>query len=406
VAAGLAGVTWTAPVQAADDLTAQVVNVWTAAGERNAKLELVKAYEAAGGKWEDVAVAGSGGPLRTTINRILAGDPPTAGQFSSSRDYYDLLDKGQLADIEEVAVAEHWRDHLPPAVVDAISYKGKIYMAPVNIHTPNWIWYNKDILAKAGVEEPKAIDDSFFAAMDKIKAAGFIPFAFAGQPAQERFVFEGVFLSLGGAEHWNKVWKDKDEAAIRSDLTKQIFTNFKRLHDYVDEGYAGRSWNPTINMVISGKAAFDILGDWAKAEFAAAGDTPEKEFGCVLIGDTTIIHGDMFGFPLQNGATGPTAAQKLLAKVVLEPDVQRDFNTFKGASPARTDADTSSYDACSQKTLAAFKAGRVVGNARTFMNPPAVGDYMDLISEYFDSPEMTADEAVDRFADIVMNGLD
>jgi len=93
-AAGLASFAYLTPVIAADDLTAQVVHVWTAAGERKAAQVLATAYEKAGGKWVDVAVAGSGGPLRTTINRILAGDPPSAGQFSSSRDYYDMLDKG------------------------------------------------------------------------------------------------------------------------------------------------------------------------------------------------------------------------------------------------------------------------------------------------------------------------
>jgi glucose/mannose transport system substrate-binding protein len=90
---------------------------------------------------------------------------------------------------------------------------------------------------------------------------------------------------------------------------------------------------------------------------------------------------------------------------VLRPDVQKEFNIFKGASPSRTDADTASYDACAQKTLTAFKAGRVIGNARSYMNPPAVGDYMDLLVEYFDSPGMTADQAVDRFAKIVLNAL-
>jgi glucose/mannose transport system substrate-binding protein len=405
VAAGLAGVAYLTPVNAADDLTAQVVHVWTAAGERKAALVLATAYEKAGGKWVDVAVAGAGGPLRTTINRILAGDPPSAGQFSSSRDYYDMLDKNQLADIDDVAKAQKWADKLPPAVLEAISYKGKVYLAPVNIHTPNWIWYNKAVLAKAGAAEPKKLDDTFFAALDKVKAAGFTAFALAGQPSQERFVFEAFMLSLGGPDHWNKVWKDKDEKSIRSDLQKQIFTNFKRLSGYVDQGYSGRAWNPTINMVIAGQAGFDILGDWAKAEFAAAGQTAEKEFGCVIAGDYAIIHGDMFGFPLQKGATGSTPAQKLLAEVVVRPDVQREFNIFKGATPARTDADTNGFDPCSQKALGAFKAGKVVGNARSFMNPPAVGDYMDLLVEYFDSPSMTADQAVDRFAKIVLNAL-
>jgi glucose/mannose transport system substrate-binding protein len=402
--AAIASVFSAAPLFA-QDLTADVVHVWTSAGERGAAAVLAKRFTDAGGKWVDDAVAGSTGPVRTSVSRILAGDPPSATQFSSSRDHVDLLDKGMLMDVDSVATAEHWRDVLPEPLIDAISSNGKIYLAPVGVHVPNWIWYNKAVLEKVGIQPPTTLDDSFFAALDKVKAAGIIPFALSGQPAQERFVFEGFMLGLGGQEYWNAVWRKKDDAVIRSDKTRHVFESFKRLKGYVDEGYAGRAWNPTLNMVITGQAAFDVLGDWAKAEFAAAGKTIGKDFDCSLIANTMIIHGDFFGFPVENNPD-KTKAQLLLAKVVEDPETQKEFAKAKGAIPPRTDVDVAGFDSCAQKAVSAFRdPTRVVGNARSYLSPAAVGDYIDLLSEYFDDPDMTSDQAVDKFADIVENGL-
>lgn len=287
-AAALVNAFATAPLLA-QELSADVVHVWTSAGERGAAAVLAKRFTDAGGKWVDGAAAGSAGPVRASVSRILAGDPPGATQFSSSRDYVDLLDKGMLMDVDAVATQENWRKVLPEPLLDAISSNGKVYLAPVGVHVPNWIWYNKAVLEKVGVQPPTTLDDSFFATLDKVKAAGIVPFAFSGQPAQERFVFEGFMLGMGGQEYWNAVWRKKDDATIRSDKTRHIFENFKRLRAYVDEGYAGRAWNPTLNMVITGQAAFDVLGDWAKAEFAAAGKKIGTDFDCALIANTMII---------------------------------------------------------------------------------------------------------------------
>ena len=45
------------------------------------------------------------------------------------------------------------------------------------------------------------------------------------------------------------------------------------LRALVDEGSPGRKWNDATNMVITGQAAMQVMGDWAKGEFIAAGLT-------------------------------------------------------------------------------------------------------------------------------------
>ena len=44
----------------------------------------------------------------------------------------------------------------------------------------------------------------------------------------------------------------------------------RQLRGLADEGSAGRNWNDTTSLVITGKAAMQFMGDWAKGEFVNA----------------------------------------------------------------------------------------------------------------------------------------
>ena len=71
--------------------------------------------------------------------------------------------------------------------------------APVNIHSSNWIWANKDVLAKAGVTaEPKTFEE-FIAAAEKVQKAGFVAIAHGGQPWQEATIFDSIVLSTAAS---------------------------------------------------------------------------------------------------------------------------------------------------------------------------------------------------------------
>ena len=58
------------------------------------------------------------------------------------------------------------------------------------------------------------------------------------------------------------------------------------MRGLVDPGSPGRNWNDATALVITNKAAMHFNGDWAKGEFTAAGQTPGKEYGCTLVGDS------------------------------------------------------------------------------------------------------------------------
>jgi len=124
-------------------------------------------------------------------------------------------------------------------------------------------------MEKIGGTEPKNFDE-FVALLDKAKKAGVIPLALGGQPWQEATMFDSIVASTGGTDFYKKAFIDLDEGALKSDTMKRAFDNLGKLRDYVDPNYAGRDWNLATAMVIRGDALVQVMGDWAKGEFAAA----------------------------------------------------------------------------------------------------------------------------------------
>ena len=94
-----------------------------------------------------------------------------------------------------------------------------------------------------------------------------------------------------------------------------------------------------------------IVGDWASADFTTAHMTFGKDYGCQMAPgnqDAYVMTVDVFVFPKTNKPDQVQAAQDKLAKVMMDPAVQTAFNAFKGALPARLDANIAGLDACAK----------------------------------------------------------
>jgi len=375
---------------------AEVIHWWTSGGESAAVKELADAYNKAGGNWVDAAVAGGEAARAAAINRIAGGNPPTAAQFNTSKQYHDIIAEGMLNDIDAVAAKENWDKILPKPVIDSVKIKGHYYAVPVNIHNPTWFWYSKAALQKAGVtSEPKSMDE-FFAALDKLKAAGLVPLALGGQSWQEFITFYSVVLHVGGKDAYLKYFRDHDPKSVDSPDFRKALTALKKLHNYVDAGSPGRNWNDATAMLITGKAGFQIMGDWAKGEFEGAKMTAGKEFGCFAgFGPTApyMIAGDVFVFPKTTDKTAIGAQQKL-ATVFTSPATQVAFNNKKGSIPIRTDVDTSKMDVCAQAGVAAIKdPNRQVANPDMLLTPDMVGAIQDVITKFWNTNQSVDDVA-------------
>ncbi|MEI7536099.1 MAG: ABC transporter substrate-binding protein [Comamonadaceae bacterium] len=365
---------------------AEVIHWWTSGGESAAVKQFSQAYTTAGGVWVDTAIALGEQARSVAINRIIGGNPPTAAQFNTSKQFLDIVEQGMLNNVDEIALRDGWDKFLPETVLNVVRVKGHFYAAPVNIHMPTWIWYSKSAFKKAGITaEPKSMDE-MFAALDKLKAAGLIPLAHGGQPWQENIVFTAMLANVGGTELYLKVMRDRDPAAIQGDAFRKVLTSYKRLQSYVDKGAPGRNWNDATALLITGKAGMQIMGDWAKGEFALANQAPGKDYGCIAgfgARSPYVIQGDVFVFPKTSDAEA-IKAQKLLASVMLSPAVQVEFSNKKGSIPVRTDVDSSRLDICAQQGLTIMKdKSRQLGNGEVYLNPDQNGSLSDILTAYW-----------------------
>lgn len=367
---------------------AEVLHWWTSGGEAAAAAKFAAAYRAAGGIWQDTAVAGGEQARAVAINRMVGGNPPTAAQFNISRQFFDIVDQGMLAEVDELARREAWDKRLPEPINSVIKIQGHYYAVPVNIHMPAWIWYSKAAFAKAGISKEPANIDEFFAALDKLKAAGVIALAHGGQAWQENILFQAMLANQGGKELYLKVLRDRDTNALQSEAFKKVLVLFKRLRGYVDTAAPGRNWNDATSLLIQGKAGVQIMGDWVNGEFAAAKLQAGKDYGCLPgLSEQTpyLIQGDVLVFP-KNSKPEVQRAQKLLADVVVNPANQLAFNLSKGSLPVRDDVDASRFDSCAQKGWAVLRdKNRHVGVGEIYLTPDQQGALDDVLTAYWNS---------------------
>lgn len=381
----------------AEEMKAEVLHWWTSGGESAAVKVFADAFGEAGGEWIDTAIAGGEQARAAGVNRIVGGEPPTAMQFNTGKQFDELVEAGVLRDLDDIASDGQWRENLPSVITNAIEREGKIFAVPVNIHGENWFWYNTSVLADAGVEPPSNFAD-LIAAGPALKEAGITPLALGGQAWQERLTFLTVLLSEGGPELYTAILGDNDIEAAQSDGFRQASETFAALRELVDVGSPGRNWNDATSMVITGKAAVQVMGDWAKGEFIAAGMTAGEEYGCSVISEDNgyIIGGDVFVFPKVDDEAH-IAGQESLARQMMSEDVQVAFNEKKGSVPVLLNVDVSSMDACAQQGMAILQDdAKQIPSVNFLATPDLTGAMTDVVTEFWNDPDMSVDTFIEN----------
>ncbi|MEZ8308271.1 ABC transporter substrate-binding protein [Vibrio splendidus] len=387
----------------------EVLHWWTAGGEAKSAAVLKEMIEEQGHTWKDFAVAGGGGESAMTVlkTRAVSGNPPSAAQIKG-HDIQEWGGLGFLTSLDATAKQEQWDELLPEVVTKVMKWDGEYVAVPVNVHRVNWLWANPVVLEKSGVAVPTTLDE-FFVAADKIKAAGFIPLAHGGQPWQDATVFEAVALDVLGSEDYNKAFVDLDMDVLSGDKMVEVFTKFKKMRDYIDSNSPGRDWNVATSMVINGEAAMQIMGDWAKGEFTAAGKVPGKDYICAPAPGTDgqfTFNIDSFAF-FELSDKENQKAQQDLAKTILTKDFQEVFNLNKGSIPVRLDMDMSKFDQCALDSMATFKASAESGDLVPSMahglatTSYAQGAIYDVVTNFFNEKDADPKQAAAKLAKAV-----
>jgi glucose/mannose transport system substrate-binding protein len=163
-------------------------------------------------------------------------------------------------------------------------------------------------------------------------------------------------------------------------------------------------------MVVNGKAAFQLMGDWAKAEFLVAKKKPNIDFYCAAAPGTQDKYSylvDSFAmFQLKSWES--QKAQGFLAYSLMSPEFQEKFNTQKGSIPVRQSVPLESFDDCAKLSLIDFKKSvsnnsLVPSVAFAQGTPPNIqSQIQSVISSFWENDAMSIDEATTKLAAITL----
>jgi glucose/mannose transport system substrate-binding protein len=318
---------------------------WTGGGDSEGKQALLDLFQEQNPDVEivDSAIAGGAGTNAQAelANRLLADDPPDSYQRHAGAELLEDIEAGEVEDLTSLYDDEGWRDVFPQRLLDLITVDDKIYSVPVNIHRSNVLWYNPAVLEEAGIDGPPATWDEFLDQAETLEAAGKTPLTIGPTWTQEHLL-ENVLLGELGADAYNGLWSgDTDwtspEVAAALDMYTEVLS-----HSNFDS--AAADWQPALDPIIEGDAAYNVMGDWADTYFRVEKDlTWEQDYNATTSPGTEGVFNFLSdSFTLPEGAPHRDTAIEWL-RLAGSREGQDTFNPVKGSIPARTDGDTELY---------------------------------------------------------------
>ncbi|MFA7108322.1 MAG: extracellular solute-binding protein [Sphaerochaetaceae bacterium] len=304
---------------------------------------------------------GSGVNAKAVLKtRMLGGDPPEAFQVHAGQELIGTwVNSDRMLDLTPLFEAENWFEVFPEDLINLIGTDEGIWSVPVCVHKSNVMWYIPANLKKWGVTVPTTWDE-FFAVATKLQAKGIVPLSMGALwTANENW--ENIALAVLGVDDYNALWSG--DLAWTDAKVEKVWMTFGKMLDLTNKDASSMSWQQATDMVISGKAAFNFMGDWAAGYMMTTLKmVPEKDFGWANTPGTTGAFqflADSFGIP--KGCKNPTAAVAWVSACGSKAG-QDAFNPLKGSIPARTDANMSLYSVYSKSAAMDFANDSIVGS--------------------------------------------
>ncbi|MFP3986466.1 extracellular solute-binding protein [Streptomyces sp. E11-3] len=227
------------------------------------------------------------------------------------------IDAGLVEDL--TASTKPWSDTLVPASKAPYEFDGKTYAVPFDIGAVGF-WYNKALFKKADIATPPSTWADFLDAVKKLKGAGITPLALAGKEKWPGMYY-WAYLSMRTAGV-----DGMQQAIDAKDFTGDPFVAAGRhLKDLVglepfQKGFLGAAYSTPGGEAAAmgnGKAAMELMGQWAPVVQADAGKGIGDDLGFFPFpsvaggkGAATDVFGGGGGYAVRKGA--PEAAAEFL----------------------------------------------------------------------------------------------
>jgi len=342
----------------------EVFSWWTGGGEAHGLDALIKIWNKQHPTMhvKNSAVAGGAGSNAKAVlaQRLSAHKPPDSFQGHAGAELQDYIKAGQLETIDSLYKKYGLNKVFPQQLIQQITYKGHLYSVPVNIHRANVLWYSPAALRKAGIKGAPKTWGSFIADLKLAKKAGLIPLAL-GEQWTQKHLLETVMIGKLGTSGWAGLWKKG--ANWNSANVTAALNRYKELLTYTNSDAASLTWQDASKLVADGKAAFNIMGDWADGYFRVdLKKKPNTGYGWTAVPGTGGVYDWLSdSFTLPKGAPHRAAAVQWLG-FLGSKKAQDTFNPLKGSIPARKDANAKLYGTYLKWALAQWKTDKLAGS--------------------------------------------
>ena len=284
---------------------------------------------------------------KTAIRNFLTADAPDLANWYAGNRMAPFVKANQFMDVTDVWEANGLNDALGSAAA-SMTIDGKKWGVPYTYY--QWgIYFNRDAYKKAGVEVPgpEGVNwATFIANCEKFKTAG-IDCLTTGTKAlwPGAGVFDYMSLRTNGYEWHMDLANGK--VAWTDDSVKKVFAELGKLQPYVTANHAAIDWQDAATLLVQGKAANYVMGNFAVGVFKEGGMTndnlgfmafPEITPGIPRSEDapTDTIH-------IPAGAKNVDDAKKFLA-FVASADAQTKLNAAIGQLPTNKNSTVAADD--------------------------------------------------------------
>lgn len=370
-----------------DPITLTVWDQNTDTGINEAQEQLNAAFQA---KYPNVTinrVSRSFTDLKTTLKLALSSDdPPDVVQ--ANQGYPDMgafVKAGYLRPLNDYASLYGWTDYYPASLLDLNSFSpdGKTWQGD-NLYGVSQtgelvgLYYNKAVLARAGITTPPTTVAELTDAMAKVKAAGALPLSYGDVEKSPGIHLYGfVLTALAGQTAVNDLITSKSGAWTDAQQVEAA----RLITDWVSKGYLtpganGVSRDQAVASFGNGESAFLITGTWYQATLEAASAAKDIGFTALVPNGSATpatMGGEGLAWALTTKTEHPDAAAAYVAFITDAQATQELVKT--GNLPAVVPADP----APTPGTLAAD----ITGAYTTISQSNGIAPYLDYATPTF-----------------------
>lgn len=280
---------------------------------------------------------------KTAIRNFLTADAPDLANWYAGNRMAPFVAAGQFMDVTDVWEANGLGDALASAKA-SMTIDGKQWGVPYTYY--QWgIYFNRDAYKAAGVEVPATWDD-FVANCEKFAAAG-IDCLTTGTKAlwPGAGIFDYMSLRTNGYEWHMDLANGK--IAWTDQSVKDVFAQWARIQPFITKNHAAIDWQDAAALLVQGKAANYVMGNFAVGVFKEGGMTNDNlgfmVFPEITPGIPRAEEAPTDTIHIPAGAKNVDDAKKFLA-FVASADAQTKLNAAIGQLPTNKNSTVAADD--------------------------------------------------------------